>query len=433
MNLSLTNTTQSITNAVSCNNQLPYYWNGTNYNAAGAYTFTTTNSAGCDSLAIVNLTITFPTSSTTTINICSTELPYLWNTQSFTTSGTYDVTLINQNGCDSNATLNLVVNQSPPKPQVISNQTICQNAISNSLTAVGTYPLLWYTNPVGGVGSSIAPIPSTSVIGVYNFYVSQINGNCESPRSEIKIRVVRKPSLGNDMEAHICFATYFNLNTVYNTGSQTTAWTLNNTLVSNPSSINVSGNYQLVLSNSFGCTDTAMVNLIVQPQIVANAGPDDIAIYNEPYQLNGSGGNQYLWSPASVLNNPAISNPMATITDQTQFILTVTDQYGCTDKDTVVIKALQGPSFYIPNAFTPNGDGMNDNFKPTYVGIQRLDYFRVFDRYGVVVFQTNNMGKAWDGFYKSIKQNAGNFIYIVKGIDKFGNEKVLKGNVLLIR
>ena len=315
----------------------------------------------------------------------------------------------------------------------ISNQTICQKAIPNSLTAIGTYPLLWYTNPVGGVGSSIAPIPSTSVIGVYNFYVSQINGNCESPRSEIKIRVVRKPSLGNDIEQHICFGTYFNLNGAFNTGSQTSTWTFNNLVVTNPSSINTSGNYQLILSNSFGCSDTANVSLIVQPQVVANVGPDDIAIYNDPYQLNGSGGNQYLWSPASVLNNPTIANPIAVLTDDTQFILTISDSYGCLDKDTVLIKVLQGPTFYIPNAFTPNGDGMNDNFKPTYVGIQRLDYFRVFDRYGVLVFETNNMGKAWDGMYKSMKQNAGNFVHIVKGMDKYGNEKVVKGNVLLIR
>jgi gliding motility-associated-like protein len=412
---------------------LPYNWNGTNYNAAGSYTFTTINSAGCDSLAISNLTITFPTSSTTTIIICSNELPYLWNGQSITVGGTHTVTLVNHNGCDSISTLQLTVNQTPPKPQVISNQTICQNAVSQPLTATGSYPLLWYTSPTGGVSSSIPPVPSTNIPGIYHFYVSQINGNCESPRNEIIIRIVRKPVLGNDVEQHICFGTNFNLNSVYNTGNQNIVWTFNNTVVANPSSINTSGNYQLVLTNSFGCYDTAIVNLIVQPKLTANAGPDDIAIYNEPYQLHGAGFNHYLWSPASVLNNPTTANPIAVLTDDTQFVLTISDDYGCSDKDTVFIRVLRGPSIYIPNAFTPNGDGLNDNFKPTYVGIQRLDYFRVFDRYGVLVFETNNMGKAWDGLYKSMKQNAGNFVYIVKGIDKYGKEKVLKGNVLLIR
>jgi gliding motility-associated-like protein len=116
-----------------------------------------------------------------------------------------------------------------------------------------------------------------------------------------------------------------------------------------------------------------------------------------------------------------------------QFILTVSDDFGCTDKDTVVIKSYKGPTFYIPNAFTPNGDGINDNFKPTYVGIKRLEYFRIYDRYGVLVFETSSMNKAWDGFFKSTKQNTGNFVYIVKGIDQYGQEKVMKGNVVLIR
>ena len=188
-----------------------------------------------------------------------------------------------------------------------------------------------------------------------------------------------------------------------------------------------------MLSNVYGCYDTALIHLAVQPQIIANAGPDDNAVYNEPYQLNGSGGNQYLWSPASYLNNPAIANPLAVLTDEIKFILTVYDDFGCSDKDTVVIKAYKGPTFYIPNAFTPNGDGINDNFKPTYVGIKRLEYFRVYDRYGVLVFETSSMNKAWDGLFKSTKQNTGNFVYIVKGIDQYGQEKVLKGNVLLIR
>jgi gliding motility-associated-like protein len=173
--------------------------------------------------------------------------------------------------------------------------------------------------------------------------------------------------------------------------------------------------------------------LVVQPQLYANAGPDDNAVYNEPYQLQGSGGLNYLWSPAQYLNNPAIANPLAVLIDDTRFILTVTDDFGCTDKDTVLIKVYKGPTFYIPNAFTPNGDGINDNFKPTYVGIQRLEYFRIYDRYGVLIYETSNMGKAWDGFYKNTKQNTGNYVYVVKGIDKNGQEKILKGNVLLIR
>ena len=75
---------------------------------------------------------------------------------------------------------------------------------------------------------------------------------------------------------------------------------------------------------------------------------------------------------------------------------------------------------------------MNDDFKPTYVGIERLDYFRIFNRFGELVFETQQIGAAWDGTYKGKRQNTGNFVYIVKGLDKNGKVKLLKGNVLLI-
>ena len=90
-------------------------------------------------------------------------------------------------------------------------------------------------------------------------------------------------------------------------------------------------------------------------------------------------------------------------------------------------------TFTIPNAFTPDGDGLNDLFRPTYLGIKKLDYFRIFNRYGVLVFETNDIGRGWDGRYKGRLQEIDNYIYILKGIDKFGSEKILKGNVLLLK
>jgi gliding motility-associated-like protein len=329
-------------------------------------------------------------------------------------------------------TLNLIINQTPPAPQVNATVSYCQFATSLPLTASGAFPLLWYTTSAGGIGSPIAPIPFTSLSGVNNYYVSQINGNCEGPRVAITVRVNRKPALGVDKDITICYGVSLNLQSLYSTSNSISQWSFNNVTVANPTNVTFSGTYQLISTNVASCADTAIVHLSVSSPVIANAGNDDNAVYNETYQLHGSGGAQYLWTPSSVLNNASIANPIAILTDDTQFILTVSDNNGCTDKDTVIIRVLQGPTFYIPNAFTPNGDGLNDNFKPTYVGIAKLDYFRVYDRYGVLIFETSDIGKAWNGFYRSTKQNTGNFVYIVKGIDKNGKEKVLRGNVLLI-
>jgi gliding motility-associated-like protein len=430
LHLTITNGTHQSIIQSACNN---FFWNGNSYSNTGIYIYNYTDVNGCASADTLHLTIFTPTSSTTQVVICNSQLPYIWNGQSLTTSGSYTTLLVNQNGCDSLAIIQLTINPTPPAPQVTPNQTICQYATTLPLSASGTYPLLWYSNPTGGTGSTAAPTPSSSIYGISHYYVSQINGNCESPRSEIIIRVVNKPDLGVDKDLHICFGETINLNTYFSTGNMTASWTSNNTIVSNPTIVSMPGEYQLVVINLFGCHDTALIQLTVQPQLNANAGPDDNAVFNEPYQLHGSGGINYVWSPANPLNFATIANPLAVLTDDTEFILTVTDDFGCTDTDTVFIKVFKGPTFYIPNAFTPNGDGVNDNFKPTYVGIQKLEYFRIYDRYGVLVFETSSIGKAWDGTYKNMKQNTGNFVYIVKGIDKNGKEKILKGNVVLIR
>ena len=77
------------------------------------------------------------------------------------------------------------------------------------------------------------------------------------------------------------------------------------------------------------------------------------------------------------------------------------------DFDTVNIRVFKGPTFYVPTAFTPNGDGLNDIFRPTAVGIASMEYFRVFNRYGELVYETSDITKGWDGTYKGVKQNIG--------------------------
>src|SRR5262249_25531360 len=90
-------------------NQLPYMWNGIEYSTAGAYTFTATNAAGCDSVATLNLSINATTASTTDVAVCSSQLPYSWNGRDYSASGTYTFATTNAAGCDSVATLNLSV------------------------------------------------------------------------------------------------------------------------------------------------------------------------------------------------------------------------------------------------------------------------------------------------------------------------------------
>ncbi|MFN8245214.1 MAG: hypothetical protein U0T56_02355 [Ferruginibacter sp.] len=122
LNLALLPTTTSTTNQSVCPAQLPYTWNGQTYNGAGTYSVTLTGSNGCDSVATLNLTLLPTTTSTTNQSVCPTQLPYTWNGQNYNGAGTYSVTLTGSNGCDSVATLNLTI---LPTTTSTTNQSVC--------------------------------------------------------------------------------------------------------------------------------------------------------------------------------------------------------------------------------------------------------------------------------------------------------------------
>ncbi|MFT3981040.1 MAG: gliding motility-associated C-terminal domain-containing protein [Ferruginibacter sp.] len=434
LQLAISNPTTSSTNISVCPAALPYTWNGNVYNSAGTYTVHLVNQAGCDSAATLLLSVKTNTSSVTSVSLCSSSLPYTWNSQAITASGTYQALLINAAGCDSVASLQLTVIPSPAPPTVTAINRYCQFETATPLQATGTGTIQWYTTATGGTALTTAPVPSTAVAGTQIFYVSQANGTCESPRTPVQVIVAPKPLLGADKLLEICFGATANLNNSFNTTGYSSTWQHNNLPVANPAVVAQPGVYELMVQSAAGCRDTATVTLQVLPQMIANAGPDANAEYNHPYQLQGSGnGTIFTWSPAAVLNNAHIANPLATLINDTRFILEVSNSIGCKAYDTVLIKVFKGPTIYVPTAFSPNGDGLNDIFRATAVGIESLSYFRVFNRYGQLVWQTTNLSQGWDGRYNGTAQNIGNYVWMIQGIDRLGKAHTMKGNLVLMR
>jgi gliding motility-associated-like protein len=423
-------------NVSICSNQLPFTWNGQNYNAPGTYTATFTSTSGCDSIVTLNLSVNPVNTNTVDTTICSSQLPFSWNGQNYNTPGTYIATLRASNGCDSIITLNLTINQSSPAPLVTSPVNYCQFQTTQPLSATATSNLIWYTSASGGTGSLTAPVPSTTNAGITNFYVSQAVAGCESSRATITVNVFESPALGPDKTITICNGESTNLAGLYNTAGSTTSWFLNQVPVTDPTLVSTAGRYRLIATTSSGCADTAFVNLVVQPAIIAFAGNDDSTESFVPYQLSGSGGLQYEWSPGPpLLNNANISNPVAILTTNTTFSLIVKDAVGCKGYDTVNIKVTKGSNvnIYVPSAFTPNGDGLNDILRPLGGAIERLDYFRIYNRYGELIFETNNLSKGWDGTYKGKEQNTDNYVWVLKALDRQRIIREMKGNVILIR
>jgi gliding motility-associated-like protein len=96
------------------------------------------------------------------------------------------------------------------------------------------------------------------------------------------------------------------------------------------------------------------------------------------------------------------------------FVVKVTAGGHCLGFDTVFVRVYQGPQYYTPTAFTPNGDGLNDFFRAIPVEVTEIEYFRIFNRYGQLLFQTNKWLKGWDGTYQGKKQPMGTYVWTAK-------------------
>jgi gliding motility-associated-like protein len=191
-----------------------------------------------------------------------------------------------------------------------------------------------------------------------------------------------------------------------------------------------------VNDNSYGCnfivSDTVVVT--VRPPVPAFAGNDTIAIFGQPHQLRATGGTSYTWSPASLLNDPSVANPVAMLTDDsTMLTVIVKDAAGCIGHDTIWIRAFSNITYYVPSAFSPNNDGRNDIFRPIPIGIVATEMFSIYNRYGEQVFYTNQINKGWDGTHKGKAQLTGNYIWVLRGKGANGRIIEMKGNVVLIR
>ena len=177
--------------------------------------------------------------------------------------------------------------------------------------------------------------------------------------------------------------------------------------------------------------------MTVNPQVFAYAGRDTAVVAGQGLQFTATGGESYAWSPSTGLNNVSIANPVGTYDgsfDSIRYQVEVRDAAGCAEMATVMVKIFKtAPKVFVPTAFTPNGDGRNDVVRPIAVGLTNLEYFRIFNRWGQLVFETTVNGKGWNGKLKGTDQGSGSYVWIVKGKDFTGKTVFEKGMVTLIR
>ncbi len=356
-------------------------------------------------------------------------------------SGNYNnIKVRDANGCITSTSAVVILNDTM-RLDLGADSSIC---VGTSITLIPQTNALTDTfkwTPAATLNYDTVKTPIASPTDTTKYYLTAKWGICVRTDS-VTINVLHKPVAFAGNDTTICYKTNALLNGSASnlSGSVNYSWSPLDSLntpnaATTIARIDTTRKFILTVTDNYGCnfsvTDSVMV--FMQPQLVVFAGNDTNAILGRPHQLMASGGVNYVWTPTGPLNNPFIANPLAILYNDTYFNVQVTDVIGCTDDDDVFIKVYEGPMYYLPNAFTPNGDGLNDVFRPIPVGIRNTDYFMVFNRYGAKMYETRQWMQGWDGTLKGKPAASGTYVWMIKGIDKNGAVVEMKGSVILVR
>lgn len=317
---------------------------------------------------------------------------YTLNNQAYNSSGIYTQTIPNTVGCDSIITLNLTIN----RKFTTTDTTICEG---QSYYAGSAYQ-------------------TTS--GIYKDTLLT-SLSCDSiVTTTLTVHQKPKPNLGPD--GNICL----------DVPTKITPGVFNSYLWQDNSTqpdflINVTGQYWVKVTDANNCSATDTLNVMAIDTVPKNfLPPNQQMCYGNNLRIEVPGYIDYTWNDGSKAQYFNISS-FGT------FYLTVRDFNNCVGTDSITIQRANCIPIGIPNAFTPNNDGLNDIFKPTInQAIQKFSFI-VFNRYGEKVFETREYGKGWDGTYKGKEQPAGSYVYRILFTNINGWESENNGSVLLIR
>jgi gliding motility-associated-like protein len=308
-------------------------------------------------------------------------------------------------------------------PNLTGLTSVC-NGQTITLVAGGGLNYVWST---GNTGDSLTFSPSVSKY----YYVAISNDSCTRNDSiDITIHPVPTPTISNAQT--ICEGSTARLSA---SGGLAYSWSpvtgLNSGTVANPNaSPATTTNYTVTISNGF-CNATDSTTIYVNPYPAIAACCDTSIAPGQSVQLNSSGGGTYSWQTSSGLSCNNCPNPVASPLVSTTYTLTITSDSGCSVARTITIDVNCGEVF-IPEAFSPNGDGKNDVLYVRGDCIKTLS-FMIFDRWGNRIFETTDKYIGWNGEYKGQATNTGSYVYYISATNYDGTSFTKKGNVELVR
>jgi gliding motility-associated-like protein len=398
---------------------------------------------------VVDLTCNGDSSGSISITITggSTPLTYLWSDSTITEdvsgldAGSYSVTVTDSAGCM--AILDTVITE--PTALVIttsSTDITCFGADDGDATATVTggaspYTYLWNDLLAQTTMSALGLAAGTFTVTVTD------TAGCTTVDSvtitEPAAIVVTASATDNCLGETTATAT---ANASGGSGTFTYSWDTSPVQTNATATGLASGSYIATVVDGSGCIETASatVNSIALPTI--SAGADETIALGSSVQLSATGGLFYNWTPSSGLSCTSCQDPVAEPITTTEYIVSGTDTNNCGSSDTVTVFVDDKISLYLPDVFSPNGDGDNDHVFVQGKGIKVVEKFIIYDRWGLKVFENidfpvladeeANTLQGWDGTYKGALLNPGVFVYYVKVIFMDDSSQEENGDFTLV-
>jgi gliding motility-associated-like protein len=441
-------------------------------NAAGTYTLTVTDpSNGCTapSTVVVNSNTTTPnsnagsaqtltcTATSVTLNGSSTTTgaTFSWSgagivsggstsTPTVNTAGTYTLTVTDpSNGCSATSTASVNTAAGVPNSNAGTAQTLTCTATSVTLNGSSTTSGVTYNWSGSGIisgGTTSSPVVNTA--GTYTLTVTNPSNGCNAASTVVVNNSTAAPNANaGSNQTMACSAATTSLNGTSTTSGAAFNWS-GPGIVSggntNNATVNAIGTYTLTVTDpSNGCTSTSTVTVSPATPITVNAGSDATVTLGSSAALEASGAASYSWSPSAGLSCTNCPNPIVTPTETTTYCVTGTDG-SCTDNDCVTIEVkvpcVTNKDLGVPNAFSPNNDGNNDEFcLQGWSECMKGFNIIIFDRWGEKVFESSESNFCWNGTFRGRTLDPAVFVYFINATFTTGESTTKKGNISIIR
>lgn len=344
----------------------------------------------------------------------------------------YDLLVTNSYGCTKVTGVN--VGQYPQPVAVTNNDTSVCPGIDISLSGSGGYDYYW--SPSVGLSAANVSSPIAHISGNidYTLVVTDTNGCKDSARVVIDtISFIT----GVDTPDVVCFGSPVSLSAY---GGERYHWSpaelLDNADQSSPvATLDTTSVFTVLVSESLcGRTDTLKTKAVILPLPELKITVTDVDCSNDHGALLATGAAQYSWTPADGLSEPDAAYTTVSPAGTTRYLLTGTGDNGCVDTLSAEVKVFSGDGrLFLPDAFTPNGDGINDCYKVFVPGDVTAFEFSIYNRFGERVFHTTDRNQCWDGTYKGVPAELATYFYYYKATSSVCGHVFRKGDMHLIR